>query len=77
MTHTLVIETQLDTDYQLMMSLAHRLGLHVKEPNELTNSGSSHLFESLFGAWVSDETGDELAQQIRQARKDSSREIDF
>lgn len=77
MTHTLIIETQLDTDYQLMMGLAHRLGLRVEEYNKLTISRPSNLLEPLFGAWAGDETGDELAQQIRQARQDSSREINL
>jgi hypothetical protein len=34
MTHTLVIETQAETDYQLLLGLAHRLGLRVRESNE-------------------------------------------
>ncbi|GAB3565482.1 hypothetical protein GCM10027578_12920 [Spirosoma luteolum] len=36
MHHTLIIETQAEADYQLLLGLAYRLGLRVRESNEPT-----------------------------------------
>lgn len=41
MSHTLIIETQAEADYQLLLGLAYRLGLRVRESNETSTDFSS------------------------------------
>lgn len=64
------------------MSLAHRLGVKVSETTASTNRQAdvarrAALFRSLFGAWQSDESGEELNRQLREARQTSRPDIEL
>ena len=41
MMHTLIIETQAETDYQLLLGLAQRLGLRVREKTPVANTSQN------------------------------------
>ncbi len=80
--HVLSFETNSEYAIQELMSLAHRLGVKVLDT---TASGGRQadvarraaLFRSLFGAWQSDESGEELNRQLREARQTSRLDIEL
>lgn len=78
MTHTLIIETQDEKDFELIKGLANRLGLPVIERHiEKLEEKQRAAFRNLVGSWVGDETGDELAARIRNSRNDTARNIEL
>lgn len=78
MTHTIIIETKDDKDFELIKSLVNRLGLPFKERHleDLTEKQEA-AFLNLAGSWVGDESGDELAARIHNARNDSPRDVEL
>ncbi|GAB2763498.1 hypothetical protein GCM10027275_00640 [Rhabdobacter roseus] len=80
MTHKILIETQTDTDFELIVGLARRLGLHTRElPIESSENlvEQEQILKDLYGSWQSEESGDELAAMIQQARQDTPRDIEL
>jgi len=78
MTHTIIIETKDEKDFELIKSLADRLGLPVKERHvEGLTEKQKAAFQNLVGSWVGDETGDELAARIHNSRNDAPRNIEL
>lgn len=78
MTHTIIIETKDDKDFELIKSLANRLGLPVKERDiEGLTEKQEAAFHNLVGSWVGDETGDELVARIHNSRNDAPRDIEL
>lgn len=80
MTHTIIIETQNDTDFALIKGLAQRLGLATNERHtSLGNSATAEetLFKGLFGSWQGTESGDELVNLIQAARQDKPRDVEL
>lgn len=79
MTHTLIIETENEKDFELIKGLADRLGLPVKEQHAKVVSKivQEDAIRQLFGSWEGDESGEELADQIRSARNDQPRDINL
>ncbi|MBO0953015.1 hypothetical protein [Fibrella forsythiae] len=77
MTHTITIQTQDDTDFALLKSLAQRLGLRIEEDHQemaLSQSQENALLEQLAGGWQSEESGEQLAAMLQTARHFRSRE---
>ncbi|GLU53168.1 hypothetical protein [Dyadobacter frigoris] len=55
MTHTIIIETKDDKDFELIKGLANRLGLPVAERHtEELSKMQEDSFMKLFGSWESD-----------------------
>ena len=78
MTHTLIIETQDEKDFELIKGLANRLGLPVSERHvEKLEEKQRAAFKNVVGSWAGDETGDELADRIRSSRSDTPRNIEL
>ena len=80
MTHTIIIETQSDNDFELIKTLAERLGLHIEETrtgSSLSEAEELRLLDRVAGSWTGDETGDELNAMIRNARYDSPRDTEL
>ena len=79
MTHTLIIETENEKDFELIKGLANRLGLPVKEQHSkvVSKVAQEDAVRQLFGSWQSEETGEELVDLIRSARNDQPRDIDL
>jgi len=80
--HVLSFETDNEYAIQELMSLAHRLGVKVSETTATTSRQAevarrAALFRSLFGAWQSDESGEELNRQLREARQTSRPDIEL
>lgn len=76
MTHTIIIKTTDDKDFELIKGLANRLGLPVDERHtEELLITPEDSFLKLFGSWESDESGDELAEIIHSSRNDNPRDI--
>ncbi|MCE7044179.1 hypothetical protein [Dyadobacter sp. CY312] len=74
MTHTLIIETENEKDFELIKGLTDRLGLPVKEQHaEELLEKQKRAFNNLVGSWE----GDELADQIRSVRNDQPRDINL
>ena len=80
--HILSFETSDEHAIQALMSLAHRLGIKVSD-TPAPHSGPADvarraaLFRSLFGAWQSEENGEELNRQLREARQTSRPDIEL
>lgn len=78
MTHTIIIETRSDQDFELIKGLANRLGLPVVERHTgKVNEKQRAKFKKLFGRWDSEESAEELAAAIRAARHDTPRDIEL
>jgi hypothetical protein len=80
--HVLSFETNNEYAIQELMSLAHRLGVKVSETTVTTSRQAdvarrAALFRSLFGAWQSDESGEELNRQLREARQTTRPDIEL
>lgn len=69
---TIHIEIENDRDFELISALAQRLGLStsVQQREELLTEQEATL-QHLFGSWEGDETGEEPAAIIHEARNDS------
>lgn len=80
MTHTIIIETQSDNDFELIKGLPQRLGLRTDETHTetvLSETEELALLDRVAGSWVGHETGDELNTLIRNARYDSPRNVEL
>ena len=68
---TLILEPTNDTDLHLLLSLAQRLGVKATASPAATLSleEREQRFLALFGAWKSDETGDEINQMLQASRQ--------
>lgn len=76
MTRTIIIKTKDEKDFELIKGLADRLGLSVKEEHEQDLlEKQKAAFKNLAGSWVGDETGDEIAARIHNARNDAPRDV--
>lgn len=65
---TLVLKPTNAHDFQLLLGLAHRLGVEVaQEPTPDTTQLEARFF-ALVGSWQSEETGEELNAQLQAAR---------
>ena len=65
---TLVLNPTNLTDFQLLLSLAHRLGVEVTQPPSSDPAQLEARFFALAGSWQSNDTGDELNAQLQAAR---------
>lgn len=65
-----MLEPTNEADATLLLNLAHRLGVKATVSQESTTSVEERerRFLALFGAWKSDETGDELNQMLQESR---------
>lgn len=72
MMRTIHIEIEDERDFELISALAQRLGLptSVKQREELLTEQEATL-QHLFGSWEGEETGEELAATLHEARNDS------
>ena len=76
---TIHIEIEDERDFELISALAQRLGLptSVQQREELLTEQEAAL-QHLFGRWEGEETGEELAEMIHNARNDKGkRDIDL
>jgi len=65
---TLVLKPTNAHDFQLLLGLAHRLGVEVaQEPTPDATQLEARFF-ALAGSWQSEETGEELNAQLQAAR---------
>lgn len=82
MSTALLLEPTTDTDLQLLLSLAQRLGVKAtttpigSEPI-ISPEERARRFEAFAGSWQSDEDGTELTRQIQEARHFRDREVEL
>lgn len=74
---TLILETDNENDYHLLTELVKRLGIKFSEKNSATIDEQAQLFKRLFGSWQSEKSGNEIVNEIYQARNDSPRNIEL
>ena len=67
---TILLEPANEADADLLLNLARRLGVKatVSPSSTVSAAERERRFLALFGAWQSDETGDELNQMLRESR---------
>ena len=79
--HVLSFETTNEHAIQELISLAHRLGVKVSDTPAPSRQADvarrAALFRSLFGAWQSEESGEELNRQLREARQSNRPDIEL
>ncbi|SMB87906.1 hypothetical protein SAMN00120144_1446 [Hymenobacter roseosalivarius DSM 11622] len=81
-TIALLLEPTNETDLQLLLSLAQRLGVKAT-PTPITSTTSippaerARLFEEFAGSWQSEEDGTELARQLQEDRHFRDREVNL
>ena len=80
--HVLSFETNDEQAIQELMRLAHRLGIKLSDTftprsRQADVARRAALFRSLFGAWQSEEDGEELNRQLREARQTSRPDIEL
>ena len=74
---TLILETDNENDYHLLTELVKRLGIKFSEKSSETNDEQALLFKRLFGSWQSEKSGNELVDEIYQARNDFPRNVEL
>lgn len=76
---TLILEPTNDTDLHLLLSLAQRLGVKATASPAATLSleERERRFLALFGAWQSDETGDEINQMLQASRQSNRPDVEL
>ena len=73
---TLILEPTNDTDLHLLLSLAQRLGVKATASPAATLSLEERERRFLaFGAWQSDETGDEINQMLQASRQSNCPDV--
>ena len=81
MNTTLVLEPTNDSDLQLLLSLAHRLGVKATATNSSVTTISKEerrqRFLKLAGSWQSDESGDEINKMLIASRHFRDRDIEL
>lgn len=65
---TLVLKPTNAQDLQLLLGLAHRLGVEVAQEPTPEAAQLEARFFALAGSWHSEQTGDELNAQLQAAR---------
>lgn len=70
---TLVLKPTNPQDFQLLLGLAHRLGVDVSYVSAPDTVLLAARFFALAGSWQSEETGEELTAQLQAGRR-STRE---
>ena len=76
--HEITISIENDNDLELIKGLARRLRLPTFERHEGEVTAKQKIvFDSLFGSWEGEESGDELAAEIHNSRHDSMRDVEF
>jgi len=60
---------------QWSVGAARPLGSFVRVTEHLSEQQQNELLDQVFGAWQSDETGEELVRQIYEARQDKPRDV--
>lgn len=79
--HTLLLETSNASALRELIGLAQRLGVKVIDTSTPTArpdvAERARLFRSLFGAWQSEESGEELNRQLREARQSNRPDIEL
>lgn len=76
--HKITIDIEKDSDFELIKGLAQRLGLPTSEQHEKeTIEEQKAAFENLFGSWEGEESGEDLAAEIRNSRHDSMRDVEL
>ena len=79
--HVLSFETTNEYAIQELVSLAHRLGVKVSDmpapSRQVDVARRAALFRSLFGAWQSEESGEELNRQLMEARQSNRLDIEL
>jgi hypothetical protein len=71
------LQTENENDYYLLTELVKRLGIKFSEKNSETIDEQAQLFKRLFGSWQSEQSGDELVNEIYNARNDSPTNIEL
>jgi hypothetical protein len=67
MTHTLIIETQNDSDFAQIKGFAERLGVSFRESHAKDDHSAARqemAFKKFVGSWEGEETADELEALI-------------
>ena len=77
--HTLLLETSNASALRELIGLAQRLGVKVIDTSTARPDVAerARLFRSLFGAWQSEESGEELNRQLREARQSNRPDIEL
>lgn len=76
--HKITIDIETSSDFELIKGLAQRLGLPTSERHEeKATAKQKAIFDSLFGSWEGEKSGDELAAEIHTSRHDQMREVDL
>lgn len=66
---TLVLKPTNPQDFQLLLDLAHRLGVEVLPVSASDAAPLEARFFALAGSWESEETGEELTAQLQAGRR--------
>jgi len=77
MTHTIIIETQNESEFAQIKGLAEKLGLRYKEDHAELRSQDEALQVLERVCWEGNETADELNTMIQEARHFGSRDVEL
>lgn len=72
---TLVLKPTNPHDFQLLLGLAHRLGVEVSQVSTPDAAQLESRFFALAGSWQSEETGEELNAQLQAARLSNREDV--
>ena len=78
MTTNLILEPTNDSDLQLLLSLAQRLGVKATATPSVTPISEEERrlrFLALAGSWQSDESGDEINKMLMESRHFRDRDV--
>ena len=79
MPYTLTLKIDNDADLQLFLELARRMGVKttaVPVMKARSEAEREESFFKLFGAWKSDESGEEMLRRMNEGRYDESGDLD-
>ena len=74
---TLILETDNENDYHSLTELVKRLGIKFSEKSSETIDKQTQLLKRLFGSWQSEKSGNEIVNEIYQARNDFPKGIEL
>ncbi|WP_338790571.1 hypothetical protein [Bernardetia sp. MNP-M8] len=73
-----ISETKLELiEWILALNNVEVINYLIKQREEIEEAEKQNRFLELFGAWESEQTGDELVKEIYDARMDTPREIEL
>lgn len=72
---TLVLKPTNSDDFQLLLGLAHRLGVEAVEIPSPDAASLEARFFALAGSWQSDETGDDMNARLQAARLSNREDV--